>query len=328
LFKKSYHFIHAIPSVLFENSKTLGIYVRSIFQSLLLSVARHKCSSFSLSIDVEPKSIRHIISLLSPYVTELQTKCSDCFILNDMISAADIAHLIVCNQKDEWVLSVDLHVYSKNQQFRMYDSIKTGQNNPLVMSFEYPFNQTKSHCYFDILHKSLITNVNHETLPLVILDKQQLFLTQKSLELIPKLIDLNTNGTCCLQNDLKTIESKRTNSSCYNEQRKKVPPIVQNLQPRPFNSSLFDSYIPFVNGIITQNNNYIGRIQSCVEGKRNTNKLFFNITGNYRFCPKIGTHHKRNSTAIIIDMSNNTFAIRCKDAQCDNTSLTWYSIHK
>ncbi len=80
--------------------------------------------------------------------------------------------------------------------------------------------------------------------------------------------------------------------------------------------------------MITKDNNHIGRIQSCVQGNRNTNKLFFNITGNYRFCPKIGTHHKRNFTAIIIDMSNNTFAIRCKDTQCDNTSLTWHFIDK
>jgi hypothetical protein len=53
-----------------------------------------------------------------------------------MMSAADIAHLLICNKKNEWMLSVDLYVYSKNQQFRLYDSIKTGQNNPLIMTSE------------------------------------------------------------------------------------------------------------------------------------------------------------------------------------------------
>ncbi len=80
--------------------------------------------------------MRDIISLLSPYVTELRANCSNCFILNDMMSAADIAHLLICNKKNEWMLSVDLYVYSKNQQFRLYDSIKTGQNNPLIMTSE------------------------------------------------------------------------------------------------------------------------------------------------------------------------------------------------
>ena len=61
---------------------------------------------------------------------------------------------------------------------------------------------------------------------------------------------------------------------------------------------------------------------------RNTNKLFFNIVDEYQFCPKKGTHHKRNSTVIIIDISNNTYAIRCKDPQCDNTILTWQHMHQ
>jgi hypothetical protein len=118
------------------------------------------------------------------------------------------------------------------------------------------------------------------------------------------------------------IKSTGSNSTLCDKQENKIPPIVQDRQPRPLDNSIFDSYIPFINGMITKDKNHVGRIQSCVQGNRNTNKLFFNITGNYHFCPKIGTHHKRNSTAIIIDMSNNTFAIRCKDTQCNNTSLT------
>ena len=78
---------------------------------------------------------------------------------------------------------------------------------------------------------------------------------------------------------------------------------------------------------MTKDDKHIGKIQSYVQRNRNTNKLFFNISGDYRFCPKKGMHHKRNCTAIIIGMSHDTYAIRYKDPNCDNNFLTWHHIH-
>jgi hypothetical protein len=76
------------------------------------------------------------------------------------------------------------------------------------------------------------------------------------------------------------IKSTGANSTLCDKQENKIPPIVQDRQPRPLDNSIFDSYIPFINGMITKDKNNVGRIQSCVQGNRNTNKLFFNITGN------------------------------------------------
>ena len=66
-----------------------------------------------------------------------------------------------------------------------------------------------------------------------------------------------------------------------------------------------------------------GYIHSCISGTKNNNILFFNISGNYRFCPKKGDHHQNNSVSIIIDTKKLTYAIRCKDVQCDNSVLIW-----
>jgi len=88
-----------------------------------------------------------------------------------------MAHSIVRNKKNEWSLPIDLHVYCKSQQFRLYHSIKNGLNNPLITTPNYPFEQTKSHCYFDILQKSPITNVFNIDVPLIILKDKQLFIT-------------------------------------------------------------------------------------------------------------------------------------------------------
>ena len=52
---------------------------------------------------------------------------------------------------------IDLHVYSKNQQFRLYRCVKYEKNNPLVLCSHYLFATQKDHTDVDILHHSLIT---------------------------------------------------------------------------------------------------------------------------------------------------------------------------
>jgi len=326
--KRSCHFIYANPSVLFENAKTLGVYIKSMLQSLLIGVARHTCSSFNLPIDLKSTSIRNIITSLSPHVNTIRTNCSNCFLLNGMVSAADVAHLIVYNKNNESILSIDLNVYNKNQQFRLYDSNKQGQNNPLITTSDYPFDQTKSHCYFDILRKSLVTNITDKDLPLITLENEQLFIKQNSSKLICKVVNIDTSFETHDQQKSKTIKLTGSKSTFCNNQKNENSSITQIPRSDLFNNTIFHRYIPFINEMITQDSNNRGRIHSCVQGNRNTNKLFFNITGDYRFCPKIKRHHKRNSIAIIIDVSNNTFAIRCKDVQCDNTLLVWHRIDK
>ncbi|CAF5022767.1 unnamed protein product, partial [Rotaria sp. Silwood1] len=292
-------------------------------------VAKHTCLSDDISIDPNRDSIRDLISLLSPHINHLRVNCSQCFILNNEISIADVAYLIVCNKKKEWSLCVDLNVYSKNQQFRLYDSSKSGLNNPLTTTLDYPFEQSKSYSYFDILHKSLITNINNINVPLLKLKNNHLFTTQP----LPLNHELNCNDMKSLCNSLqedcsRIFQYRGSNLISFYKKEKKILSKHQTQQtPRLFDI-VFDNYIPFINSIITQDEKYIGRIQSYAQGSRNTNKLFFNIAGEYRFCPKKGTHHKRNSTAIIVDISNDTYAIRCKDPECDNTFLTWHHIYK
>ncbi|CAF3245724.1 unnamed protein product, partial [Rotaria sp. Silwood2] len=321
--KMSYHFIHANPTVLFQNTQTLKFYLKTIFHSLLFAIAKHECLSLKLTIDSKTISIENLVSLLSPHITKLRTNCSNCFILNKEVSVADIAHLIVRKKNDQWSLSVDLHVYCKNQQFRLYDSIKIGSNNPLTTTSNYPFQQTKSHCYFDILRKSLITNTSSIHTSLIILKDKYLFRTQTPLRLNYESIHIDNMIVKTYNpkdlNDFQFIKSSL--SSCHKEKTKNISFIQKKTEI--FTNAICNSYIPFIQNIITQDNKHIGKIESFVQGNRNTNKLIFNITGNYRFCPKIAAHHKRNCTAIIIDISNNTYAIRCKDPECDNTFLTW-----
>jgi len=85
-------------------------------------------------------------------------------------------------------------------------------------------------------------------------------------------------------------------------------------------------FTPFILNKITSDPNHRGYIQSCVRGSKNNHLLFFNISGEYRFCPKINNHHHHNSVSILIDTNRLTYTIRCKDPECNNTLLVWNSI--
>lgn len=79
-------------------------------------------------------------------------------------------------------------------------------------------------------------------------------------------------------------------------------------------------FLNFVGNIITSEPSHQGYIHSCVHGIYNKDLLFFDIAGNYRYCPKKKGHHKRNTVAIMINTKNYTYCIRCKDIESGNGS--------
>ncbi|CAF4885310.1 unnamed protein product, partial [Rotaria sp. Silwood2] len=81
-------------------------------------------------------------------------------------------------------------------------------------------------------------------------------------------------------------------------------------------------FTQYVQKMITANKNHEGFIRQCVRGNYNNDLLFFNIGGNYRFCTRKDAHHQSNTTSILINKRKLTYAIRCKDPQCNNTKFS------
>ena len=79
----------------------------------------------------------------------------------------------------------------------------------------------------------------------------------------------------------------------------------------------------FIQKLITSDVEHNGYIHSSIRGTHHNRILFFNIRGNYRFCPQKGSHHQSNTVSILVDIKNCTYAIRCKDSECNNTFLKW-----
>jgi hypothetical protein len=78
---------------------------------------------------------------------------------------------------------------------------------------------------------------------LIIINNEQLFITQTSSKWICKLIDVDTNLKNRDQQDWKITKLKTPKSSLYNEQENQISPIVQNQKLRPFNNPIFDTVI-------------------------------------------------------------------------------------
>ncbi|CAF1506872.1 unnamed protein product, partial [Rotaria sordida] len=78
------------------------------------------------------------------------------------------------NKQNQHNLAIDLNVYSKNQQFRLYDCVKRGQSNFLRQSTYFQFNEAFETSYHTILKKSIIAyNIEHSNLQVVYLENNQ-----------------------------------------------------------------------------------------------------------------------------------------------------------
>lgn len=223
-------------------------------------------------------------------------------------------------------MGIDLSVYSKNQQFRLFDCVKKHKTNPLIQSVILTSNQPIKYSYNETLRKSLLTYEKNDAF----------MLSEKNNEFVYEKLGIPSNSifqTCALIN-LNKLNYHLKNFYPTSTKHQNTPnPKKLNLSSSiitPTNTDLFDTvtheFKSFVQKLITNDSSHIGYIRSIVRGNCNSNIIFFNIGGEYRYCSRINRHHKRNTTAIFIDIINRTFTIRCKDSDCRHTNLCWHKI--
>ncbi|CAM4847093.1 unnamed protein product [Rotaria magnacalcarata] len=326
--KISYHFINVNPSILFESISSLGIFIKAIIRFLLLAIVQHKCAMFNMDIPIEQfNNASNLINQLAPFIHTLRNHCRQCNTSIPYVSIADIAYLLVQNRGNEWTLAIDTNVYSKNQQFRLFNCVKYGKNNPLVPSTTFPFHYQLEYSSHNLLKKSLITFMEDDHIPKVYLngDKFDINLSSISNRITTfsyNLININLTNQHIIP---LTFSKPSTNVS-----KSRTPQnLIHFNKINHLNSSVKDIqlFLNFVENIVTSEPSYQGYVHTCVRGIYNKDLLFFNIAGNYRYCPKKKGHHKRNTVAIMINTKNYTYCIRCKDIECNNAVLSWKKIN-
>ncbi|CAF4089392.1 unnamed protein product [Rotaria magnacalcarata] len=302
------------------NKPILEIFITVIIHYLLLSTARHKCKMFNITLSSDQCNISKLIEILTPHIPTLRNHCINCQLPIPVISIADIAYLLVRNKSNKWTLAIDLNVYSKNQQFRLYNSVKHSKNNPHILSATSPFDQQPHLPFSNVLQKSLVSFIEDNKIPRIYFENKKIMLnlsTSSGSNLISTISQNFINITLineCIDNLCFTDTNNNifTHSS-YNQKQ-------NNIDPSEPGMSIF---ISFVEKLITSDPRHQGYIYSSVRGNYNKNILFFNIGGNYRFCSYKNDHHRNNTVAIMINTKAFTYTIRCKDADCDNSILIW-----
>ena len=307
-----------------ENNITLGIFIKTLIHFLFLSVVRHKCSSFNINLNHERPCISDLVTILSSCIITLRTQCRKCYPSVFNVNASEISHLLVLNKQNQWTTAIDLNVYSINQQFRLFDCPKRGKNNLLHQSVQFPFEHNPRVPYFEILKRSLITyNTNLSPHPILHLDRTEFkFIMmnpdKSSLQCdyylkILNIINQHLNSYFIASNNLTANMKLNTVNNLQLTEKKSIGLSDYEIQ----------KFTVFIQKLITSDVEHNGYIHSSIRGTHNNSILFFNIRGNYRFCPQKGTHHQSNTVSILVDIKNCTYAIRCKDSECNNTFLKW-----
>ena len=326
--KKSFHIIDHQSNILIENNQSFAALLRGTMHYLLTSLLSHKCSSFNIDVNLQSFSLRQLISVASSFVFQLRINCTGCMLWRNSISIAELAHLLVQDKNNRWTLAIDLSVYSRNQQFRCFDCVKIGKQNRLI-SFESLINASDQiSSYTHTLLSSLITySPTADALNILHLENSQFLIGHALINSTPVPMTYHSHY---YHNIHPYVSNSAANSHPPPPQQRLQTPAQNDLTKiihhQDASTLMSTPYHSFINEIITSDPDHHGFIRSVVAGSKNNGMMFFNIGGNYRYCTKKGAHHLRNTTALIINTRQQTFAIRCKDPECDNSILTWNEI--
>ena len=154
--------------MLFDNSVTFGLFIRVFVHLLLYSTGKHKCSNFDINLNEKKYTTKQLIAItIKAYIDMLRIHCTNFLIYLDFISVSDIAHLLILNTDDQLSLVIDMNVYSKDQQFRLFDCGKKEQMRSLVYCNLSAFNKRNDMSSTDLLRKSIITNIGLMNIPII-----------------------------------------------------------------------------------------------------------------------------------------------------------------
>ncbi|CAM2729007.1 unnamed protein product [Rotaria socialis] len=276
--KISYHFINANPSILFESISSLGIFIKAIIRFLLLAIVQHKCAMFNMDIPIEQfNNASNLTIQLVPFIHTLRNHCRQCNTSIPYVSIADIAYLLVQNRGNEWTLAIDTNVYSNNQQFRLFNCVKYGKNNPLVPSTTFPFHYQLEYSSHNLLKKSLITYMEDDHIPKVYLNGDKFDINLSSISNRIATFSYNLININLINQHIKplTFSKPSTNAS-----KSHTPQNLIHLNKiNHLNSSVKDIqlFLNFVENIVTSEPSYQGYVHTCVRGIYNKDLLFFNI---------------------------------------------------
>nr|XP_048311551.1 DNA-directed primase/polymerase protein isoform X2 [Myodes glareolus] len=269
--KFSRHLIFQLRDAAFKDNIHVGNFVRKILQPALHLITRE-------DEDKIPEEMGHEASRFSDVLLEQET--SEAWETPELPKrhSPDLSFLVVKNGIGEKCLFVDLGVYTRNRNFRLYQSSKIGKCVALEVAEDNRFIPEQSK---DISEEnqyflsSLVSNVRFSD----------------SLRIL----------TC------DTSQTKRKRAECFNSTGASAESIAGfQCSPYPevdqFVISLVNKHA--IKGGIRRWNYFFPE-----------ELLVYDIC-KYRWCENIGRPHKSNNIMILVDLKNEVWYQKCHDPVC------------
>ncbi|XP_073910970.1 DNA-directed primase/polymerase protein isoform X4 [Castor canadensis] len=283
--KFSRHLIFQLHDVAFKDNVHVGNFVRKILQPALHLIAKEDDDRIQETIDREvshfsEEPLKQGISCNKMFPDKAVGKNSET--LEGLRSAEqtspDLSFLVVKNSTGEKHLFVDLGVYTRNRNFRLYKSSKIGKCVALEVAEDNKFFPKQS------------KNISEEN---------QYFLT--SLVSNVRFSDTLRILTCDIP------QNKRKRAEYFNRTSTSVETI------EGFQCSPYPEVDQFVLSLVNRNDikggirrwNYFFPEELLV----------YDIC-KYRWCDNIGRAHRSNNIMIVVDLKNEVWYQKCHDPVC------------
>ncbi|XP_060237716.1 DNA-directed primase/polymerase protein isoform X1 [Meriones unguiculatus] len=269
--KFSRHLIFQLHEVAFKDNIHVGNFVRKILQPALHLLAKEDEDKIPEVMSHEASCFSDV--LLKQEVSEAWEKPGP-----PKQCGPDLSFLVVKNSLGEKHLFVDLGVYTRNRNFRLYQSSKKGKCVPLEVAEDNRFipKQAKD-----------------------ISEENQYFLS--SLVSNVRFSDTLRILTC------DTSQTRRKRDEYFNSTGTSVEPI------EGFQCSPYPEVDQFVLSLVNKHD-----IQGGIRRWNYffpEELLVYDIC-KYRWCENIGRAHKSNNIMILVDLKNEVWYQKCHDPVC------------
>lgn len=274
--KFSRHLIFMLPNAAFKDNSHAGQFIHAILHPALNSLQKSK---EALTVAVDSGESRDDVECSEAKRRKFEKK--------------DLSFLIVKSKNGPEQLFVDLGVYTKNRNFRLYKSSKLGKNAAFTVAEDNEYITKSSGQNTEeesIFLASLITNISYTG---------QRILTYNMLE------------KSTAESPHLTLQRQSHNSDLVGEQ-----------QPSPFKD--VDDFVLTVickDGI----QGHIRRWNYFA-----SEQLLVYDIGKFRWCQNVNRFHKSNNIMIVVDLKEEVWYQRCHDPDCrkQNYRSSSYSLPK
>ncbi|XP_051875642.1 DNA-directed primase/polymerase protein isoform X3 [Pristis pectinata] len=293
--KFSRHLVFHLPNVAFRNNIHVGNFIRTIMQPVIEVLEKRRggidqetprtgdgalLSASTAFVPVTPDKRKHLNAEVSENLSSKRIKSTLWEKSEERTLDPDLSFLIVKDKCGTDQLFVDLGVYTRNRNFRLYGSSKLGKNTSFQVAEDNQFTPKPQ------------DNVSKEEL---------IFLS--SLVSNVRFVDGLTILTCDSP-DTKKSKEQRIQDNSYHSVSETMGGYYCSPYPEIDNFIIGQTNKGGVQGVLRRWNYFSSE-----------ELIVYDISKNH-WCENIGRAHKSNNIMIVVDLKREIWYQKCYDPVC------------